>query len=94
VDAGADIATAIGAPRVTVAPDGYIAPPVAVSTDGELAPGVQEGLIARGHRLGHVAFDGALGHEHAIELVDGGPAAGGTLAATTDPRSAGLPAAR
>ena len=39
-------------------------------------------------------FDGSLGHEHAIELVDGGPAAGGTLAATTDPRSAGLPAAR
>jgi hypothetical protein len=39
------------------------------------------------------AFDSALGHEHAIELIDGGPAVdGGSVAATTDPRSAGLPA--
>ena len=35
----------------------------------------------------------ALGHCHAIELVDGGPVDGGTLAAATDPRSDGLPAA-
>jgi hypothetical protein len=39
-------------------------------------------------------FDGGLGHAHAIELVDGGPADGGSLAAATDPRSAGLPAVR
>ena len=38
-------------------------------------------------------FDGALGHAHAIELVAGGPALGGTLAAATDPRSPGLAAA-
>jgi hypothetical protein len=37
-------------------------------------------------------FDSNFGHQHAIELVDGGPAAGGSLAATTDPRSEGLPA--
>jgi hypothetical protein len=37
-------------------------------------------------------FDGLLGHCHAIELVDGGPADEGTLASATDPRSAGLPA--
>jgi hypothetical protein len=38
-------------------------------------------------------FDSALGHEHAIEFIDGGPAAdGGSLAAATDPRSEGLPA--
>jgi hypothetical protein len=38
-------------------------------------------------------FDSNLGHEHAIEFVDGGPGAdGGSVAATTDPRSAGLPA--
>ena len=63
-------------------------------TDGELAPGVAEGLVQRGHDLGRVPFDGSLGHQHAIELVDGGPAAGGTLAAATDPRSFGLPAVR
>ncbi len=58
------------------------------------APGLLEDLAARGHRLDvRGAFDGALGHCHAIELVDGGPARGGTLAAATDPRSPGLPAA-
>jgi gamma-glutamyltranspeptidase/glutathione hydrolase len=94
VDGRAGIATAVGAPRVAVEPDGFLAPPVAVFADGELAPGVADGLAAMGHRMERVGFDGSLGHEHAIELVDGGPAAGGTLAATTDPRSEGLPAVR
>jgi hypothetical protein len=39
-------------------------------------------------------FDPGMGHAHAIELVDGGPADGGSLAAATDPRSEGLPAVR
>jgi gamma-glutamyltranspeptidase/glutathione hydrolase len=94
VDGGTDIATAVAAPRITVEPDGWLAPPVRVLTDGELPDGVEAGLLKRGHRLGHVSYDGGLGHEHAIELLDGGPAAGGSLAATTDPRSAGLPAVR
>jgi gamma-glutamyltranspeptidase/glutathione hydrolase len=94
VDGGADIATAVAAPRITVEPDGWFAPPVRVLADGELATGVEAGLLDRGHHLGHVSYDGGLGHEHAIELVDGGPAAGGSLAAATDPRSAGLPAVR
>ena len=47
-----------------------------------------------GHPVTETAtFDGRLGHAHAIELVEGGPAAeDGSLAAATDPRSAGLPA--
>lgn len=94
VDGGADLATAVAAPRVTIEPDGHFAPPLAVLADGALAAGVEAGLVRRGHELRRVAYDGGLGHEHAIELVDGGPAAGGTLAATTDPRSAGLPAVR
>ncbi len=92
VDGGADLATAVAAPRVTVEPDGWLAPPVRVQVDGELAEGVAEALRARGHHVGRARYDGSLGHEHAIELVDGGPAAGGSLAAMTDPRSAGLPA--
>jgi hypothetical protein len=67
---------------------------VHVAADGPLADGVAAGLHERGHRLVAAAYDGALGHEHAIELVDGGPAGGGSLAAATDPRSAGLPAVR
>ena len=94
VDGGADVATAVAAPRVVVEPAGSPAPPVAVFTDGELAPGVADGLLKRGHDLGRVGYDGSLGHEHAIELIDGGPADRGTLAAATDPRSAGLPAVR
>ena len=94
VDGGADIATAVAAPRVVVEPAGPHHPPVAVVTDGELAPGVADGLIRIGHDLSRVGYDGGLGHEHAIELVDGGPAAGGTLAAATDPRSFGQPAVR
>ena len=94
VDGKADIATAVAAPRITVEPDGWLAPPVAVLADGELAQSVEATLRALGHDLHRVGYDGGLGHEHAIELVDGGPAAGGTLAAMTDPRSAGLPAVR
>ena len=94
VDGGADIATAIAAPRITVEPDGWLAPPVRVEADGRLAGGVADGLRALGHRLGETGYDGSLGHEHAIELVDGGPAVGGSLAAATDPRSDGLPAVR
>jgi gamma-glutamyltranspeptidase/glutathione hydrolase len=94
VDGGADIATAVAAPRVTVEPDGWFAPPLAVLADGNLAPGVDDELRALGHRVTHVPFDRGLGHEHAIELVDGGPAEGGSLAAIADPRSAGLAAVR
>ena len=94
VDGGADIATAVAASRITVEPDGWLAPPVAVLADGIPADGVLAELRRLGHRVARAPFTGALGHEHAIELVDGGPAAGGRLAAVTDPRSAGLPAVR
>jgi gamma-glutamyltranspeptidase/glutathione hydrolase len=94
VDGGVDVRTAVAAPRVVVAPAGWLAPPVAVFSDGELADGVAEGLASRGHGVGAAGYDGSLGHEHAIELVDGGPAAGGTLAAIADPRSMGLAATR
>ena len=94
VDGRADIATAVAAPRVTVEPDGWFAPPIAALFDGDLANGVEAELRALGHRLERSRYDGAIGHEHAIELVDGGPAASGTLAAMTDPRSEGLPAVR
>ncbi len=94
VDGRADLAAAVGAPRVTVEPDGWLAPPIAVQADGDLAPGVEAALRSLGHRLERVPYDGGLGHEHGIELVDGGPAAGGSLAAVADPRSDGLAAVR
>jgi gamma-glutamyltranspeptidase/glutathione hydrolase len=94
VDGGADIRTAVAAPRVVVEPAGWFAPPVATVADGELGEGVEAGLRALGHGVTRAGYDGSLGHEHAIELVDDGPAAGGTLAAIADPRSMGLAAVR
>ena len=93
VDGGVDIATAVAAPRWYVSPRELLAPPIDVHLEPRHAPGVAEALRGRGHDLVPTApFDSDLGHEHAIELVDGGPTEGGSLAATTDPRSEGLPA--
>lgn len=95
VDAGADVAATVAAPRISVVPDGHLAPPVAVHAEDRFTPGVLADLEAMGHRVTRgPAFDGGQGHGHAIELVDGGPGAGGSLAAAADPRSAGLPAVR
>ncbi len=95
VDGGADPATAIGAPRWHVGPAAGSGPPTTVVLESRIDPAVRRGLAERGHDLVEVgAFDGALGHAHAIELIDGGPAHGGSLAAATDPRSEGLPATR
>ena len=94
VDGGLDIATAVAAPRWHAAPARHFAPPDTVVIEARFRAGLLAGLAERGHRLDvRAPFDGALGHAHAIELVDGGPARGGTLAAATDPRSLGLPAA-
>jgi gamma-glutamyltranspeptidase/glutathione hydrolase len=94
VDGRLDVRTAVAAPRWFVEPSDHFEPP----TDVHLEPRHDDGVVAeleiRGHRLVPTApFDPTLGHEHAIELVDGGPAAtDGTVNAATDPRSAGIPA--
>jgi gamma-glutamyltranspeptidase/glutathione hydrolase len=94
VDGHVDIRTAIGAPRWFVGPRELLAPPIDVHAEPRFEPGVLEDLEARGHPVTRTGpFDAELGHAHAIELVDGGPAAGGSVAAVTDPRSEGLPAA-
>ncbi len=94
VDGGVDIATAVAAPRWYVEPPDHFAPPVDVRLEPRHAPGVAEALSAMGHLLVPTEpFDSNLGHEHAIEYVAGGPATpDGSVAAATDPRSAGLPA--
>jgi gamma-glutamyltranspeptidase len=94
VDGGVDVATAVAAPRWSPVPPAHFAPPEIVQVEPRFRPGLLDGLAAMGHRLDvRAPFDGALGHAHAIELVGGGPARGGTLAGATDPRSSGLPAA-
>ena len=93
VDGGVDVASAVAAPRWFVEPAEHFAPPVDVRAEPRFASGVLEQLAEMGHPIHETApFDGRLGHAHAIELVEGGPSTGGSLAAATDPRSAGLPA--
>jgi gamma-glutamyltranspeptidase/glutathione hydrolase len=94
VDGAVDVATAVGAPRWFVDGEEHFAPPVNVRAERRFRPEVLDELEALGHPvLRTIPFNGALGHAHAIELVDGGPAdPDGSLAAATDPRSAGLPA--
>ena len=94
VDGGVDVATAVGAPRWFVDGHEHFAPPVDVRAERRYPAAVLDALEAMGHPVMRtIPFNGALGHAHAIELVDGGPAEpGGSLVAATDPRSAGLPA--
>jgi gamma-glutamyltranspeptidase/glutathione hydrolase len=93
-DGGLDIRTAISAPRWFVEPAAHFEPPREVRAEPRFEDGVLEALEAKGHPVTRTGpFDGRLGHEHAIELVGGGPAdPDGSVAAATDPRSAGLPA--
>ncbi|MFN8630438.1 MAG: hypothetical protein U0838_09010 [Chloroflexota bacterium] len=58
VDGGADIATAVAAPRITVEPDSWFGPPITVLTDGPLAPGVGE-LASLGHAVEAVPYRAA-----------------------------------
>ncbi|HYC07694.1 MAG TPA: gamma-glutamyltransferase, partial [Candidatus Binatia bacterium] len=94
VDGGLDVATTVGAPRWFVEPAEHFAPPVEVRIEPRFEAGIVDALRGLGHPVTALApFDGTLGHCHAIELVDGGPSEpDGSLAAATDPRSAGLPA--
>jgi len=94
VDGGVDIGTAIAAPRWFVEPRELLTPPIDVHLESRHRAGIAETLRDLGHELVPTgAFDSDLGHEHAIELVNGGPSSpDGSLVAATDPRSEGLPA--
>ena len=74
VDGGVDVATAVGAPRWFVDGDEHFAPPVNVRAERRYPADVLDALEAMGHPVTRtIPFNGALGHAHAIELVDGGP---------------------
>ena len=95
VDGDVGLTSAVGAPRWFVEPEEHFAAPVEVRLEPRFRAGMADALRGLGHPVTEVEpFDGMLGHCHAIELVAGGPAAAdGSVAAATDPRSAGLPAA-
>ena len=95
VDGGADIATAVAAPRITVEPDGWLAPPVRVLADGELVDRGRGGARERGpppRATCRTTAAWGTSTRSSWWTADRRPA--GRLAAATDPRSAGLPAVR
>ena len=94
VDGGLGVAEAVAAPRFAVESRRLFDPPRDVLLEAGFERRLAETLAAMGHPVVHAGgFDAGIGTQHAIELVDGGPAAeGGSVAAVTDPRSPGLPA--
>ena len=94
VDGGLDIGQAIAAPRWSVESRFHFDPPRQVAIESGFDAAFVDALAAFGHPLVDAGgYEDGIGHQHAIELVDGGPAApDGSVAAVTDPRSAGLPA--
>ena len=93
VDGGADVATAIAAPRWAAALAGHYEAPTLTLLEPRFRREVVDGLRERGHdvRAAHT-YDSAMGHEHAIELVRGANDEL-TFSASADPRSEGVPAA-
>ena len=96
VDRRLDVLSAVVAPRWYVEPEERFAPPVEVRLESRFPSRVVDRLREMGHPVTEIeAFSRLIGPCHAIELVDGGPSRmDGSLAAVTDPRSAGLPAVR
>lgn len=94
VDGNLDVAAAVAAPRWFARQSDRNGLPDELLAEPRFPPGVLSRLKKMGHHLVPTELmDERVGHAHAIELVEGGPASvGGSLAATTDPRSAGLPA--
>jgi gamma-glutamyltranspeptidase/glutathione hydrolase len=93
VDGGVDVRAAVSAPRWYVEPEEHFGPAREVHAEPRFGASILDQLATMGHPVRLMdPFDADLGHCHAIELVEGGPAGGGSLAAATDPRSAGLPA--
>ena len=94
VDGGLDIAQAVAAPRWSVEPRRHFEPPRDVLVESGFERPFLEALEGMGHPLVNAGgYEAGIGHQHAIELVDGGPAEhDGSAAAVTDPRSSGLPA--
>ena len=94
VDGGVDIATAVAAPRWFVEPADHFAPPVDVRAR---AAASRRASPRRSQRLGHAGRARAVrrrprprARDRAGRRRPGAP--DGSLAAATDPRSAGLPA--
>jgi gamma-glutamyltranspeptidase/glutathione hydrolase len=92
VDGGADIATAVSAPRWEVVPREEVRRPVPILLEPGFDPAVGEGLRGLGHAIRIGTDEDVIGHCHAIELLTDPSVEGERIVAVTDPRSEGAPA--
>lgn len=96
VDGGADVATAVAAPRWAAMMPGLFEAPTISRLESRVPAAIVTQLRSRGHEVEMTEdWSSGMGHGHAIEIVesDGGSDDGRSFAAAADPRSEGSAAA-
>ncbi len=93
-DGGADVATAVSAPRWAAMMPRQFAPADRTELESRVAAGVADVLRAMGHRVEmREPWTSTMGHAHAIEVVRAEDGSVRSYAAAADPRSEGSAAA-
>jgi gamma-glutamyltranspeptidase/glutathione hydrolase len=94
VDGGADVATAVAAPRWAAMMRTQHGPPELTELESRVAAGVPAALSQMGHEVVmREPWATSMGHAHAIEFVRDASGAMASYAAGCDPRSDGSAAA-
>ncbi len=94
VDGGADVATAVAAPRWAAMMRSQHGPPDLTELESRVHPGIPEALAAKGHDvMMREPWTSSMGHAHAIEIVRDASGTIASFAAGSDPRSEGSAAA-
>ncbi len=94
VDGGADVATAVAAPRWAAMMERQFGPPELTVLESRAHDSVSAALTAMGHRVVlQEPWTSLVGHAHAIEVVRDSDGAVASYAAGSDPRAEGSAAA-
>ena len=94
VDGGADVATAVAAPRWAAMMRSQHGPADLTELEARVPPGIAEALSAKGHDVVmREAWASSMGHAHAIEVIRDSDGSMVSFAAGADPRSEGSAAA-
>ena len=94
VDGGADVATAVAAPRWAAMMERQFGPPELTVLESRAHESVAPALATMGHRVVlQEPWTSLMGHAHAIEIVRDEDGAVASYAAASDPRSEGAAAA-
>jgi len=94
VDGGADVATAVAAPRWAAMMRSQHGPADLTELESRVHPGVAEALMAMGHDVVvREAWASSMGHAHAIEIIRDSDGSVASFEAGSDPRSEGSAAA-